>query len=257
MDQNLMASSLEDKVSRSKEVISEAVEKFGEDKIAIAWTGGKDSIVLLHLLRETFKGRVPIPVVFVDTGKHFPEVYQFRNEIAKKWEFKVTNAKNTDVTSVARKGIVRLQDLSEEMRSELNQIGWEKDEFRIALDREPCCHLLKTVATKQAIIENGLDALIVGIRWDEQESRSDEKHFSPRTNPSHTRVHPILHFTWKEVWDYTRLHNVPHNPLYDKGFTSLGCYTCTSPNPDAKVERAGRAQDKEQTMRRLRNLGYF
>ncbi|GAH13668.1 unnamed protein product, partial [marine sediment metagenome] len=242
---------------KSREVILKGVEKFGEDKIATAWTGGKDSMVLLHLIKEVFGGRVPIPVVFVDTGKHFPEVYQFRNEIAEKWGLKLINAKNTNVISATREGIVKLQDLTEERRDELAQVGWEKDEFRIALDREPCCHLLKTVATKQAIIENGLEALMVGIRWDEQESRSDEKHFSPRTDPTHTRVHPILHFTWKEVWDYTKLHDIPHNPLYDKGFTSLGCYTCTNPNPDAKVERAGRAQDKEQTMRRLRNLGYF
>jgi phosphoadenosine phosphosulfate reductase len=233
------------------------LERFGEDKIAVAWTGGKDSIVLLHLIREAFRGRVPIPVVFVDTGKHFPEVYQFRNEIAEKWGLKLINAKNTRVTSVTRKGIVKLQDLTEGIRGELAQIGWKKDEFRIALDREPCCHLLKTGATKQAIIENGLEALMVGIRWDEQESRSEEKYFSPRTDPPHIRVHPILHFRWEEVWEYMRLHDVPHNPLYDKGFTSLGCYTCTSPNPEAKVERAGRAQDKEQTMRRLRSLGYF
>jgi len=79
-----MASSLEDKVRRSREVILKGVEKFGEDKIATAWTGGKDSIVLLHLIRETFRGRIPIPVVFIDTGKHFPEVYQLRNEIAEK-----------------------------------------------------------------------------------------------------------------------------------------------------------------------------
>lgn len=257
MEKRLMKSNLNEKIEKSKEVILEAVEKFGKDKIATAFTGGKDSTVLVHLIKEAYNGKVPIPVVFVDTGKHFKEVYDFRDDLVKKWDMRLINSKNVAVINSTKDGLVKLQDLSKEEKDDLGQIGWEKDEFRIALDREPCCHLLKTVATNQAIIENKLDALMVGIRWDEQEARSDEEYYSPRSNPTHTRVHPILHFLWNDVWEYTKIYNLPHNPLYDKGFTSLGCYTCTTPNPEGEVERAGRAQDKEQTMRRLRALGYF
>jgi phosphoadenosine phosphosulfate reductase len=257
MRQEWLRLNLKDKAEKSKEVIMEALKRFGENKVAAAWTGGKDSTVLLYMIREACQGQVPIPIVFVDTGKHFPEVYKFRDDFVKKWDLNLINAKNTSVINVARKGIVKLENLSEEMKSELRQIGWKKDEFRIALDRDPCCHLLKTVATKEAITNHGLEALIVGIRWDEQEARSRETFFSPRKDPPHVRVHPILHFSWKDVWEYTKMMKLPHNPLYDRGFTSLGCYTCTSPNPDGKIERAGRAQDKEETMNRLRALGYF
>jgi phosphoadenosine phosphosulfate reductase len=257
MNEELMDLRLPDKIAKSKEVILEAVDRFGEDKVAAAWTGGKDSTVLLHLIKEAFNGDIPIPVMFVDTGKHFPEVYQFRDDFVRKWNLNLITARNNSVISATRKGVVRLQDLPEEVKEEVSRIGWEKDEFRIALDREPCCHLLKTVATTQAIIEHDLRALIVGIRWDEQEARSNELFFSPRDDPPHHRVHPILHFRWKEIWEYMKLNDLPHNPLYDKGFTSLGCYTCTTPNPEGDVERGGRAQDKEHTMNRLRALGYF
>lgn len=248
---------LNEKVEKSKDVLKEAIKKFGKEKIALAWTSGKDSTILLYLLREIFNGYVPMLLIFVDTGKHFDLVYKFRDDLSKKWDLNIINAMNTEVIDASVNGIVKKSKLSEAMKKELDQIGWNKKDFRIALDREPCCHLLKTVALKKVIIENDLEALIVGIRWDEQESRSTETYYSPRTNPTHTRVHPILHFKWEDVWEYINLNNVPSNPLYEKDFTSIGCFTCTHPNPEGKIERGGRAQDKEQTMKRLRALGYF
>ena len=114
-----MSLSLEDKTAKSKDVIVEAVERFGEDKVAVAWTSGKDSTVLLHLVREAFNGAVPIPVIFVDTGKHFPEVYRFRDITAEKLGLKLINAKNTIVTDAAKEGTVKVSDLPDEMRKKL------------------------------------------------------------------------------------------------------------------------------------------
>jgi phosphoadenosine phosphosulfate reductase len=257
MDADLMNANLDEKVKQSKVIIREAITKFGPEKIAIAWTSGKDSTILLHLVREVYHKEVPLSLIFVDTGKHFETVYKFRDDLAKQWNLHVINAMNTEVINATDTGVVKIRKLSEDMQREIKQIDWTNEEFRVALDREPCCHTLKTVATKKAIIENGLDALMVGIRWDEQESRSHESYYSPRTNPTHVRVHPILHFKWDDVWEYIKVNNVPYNPLYDEGFTSIGCFTCTNPNPEGQIERGGRAQDKEQTMKRLRALGYF
>jgi phosphoadenosine phosphosulfate reductase len=116
--------------------------------------------------------------------------------------------------------------------------------------------ILKIESIKKAIRENNLHALIVGIRWDEHEARSNEKYFSKRED--HIRVHPILHFTETDIWNYIRTFNVPYNPLYDKGFRSLGEKGFTKPvlNPNAP-ERSGRERDKEEIMKRLRALGYF
>ena len=81
MNERLMNLSLDDKVEKSKEIILEAIERFGEEKTAVAWTSGKDSTVLLNLIREVYNDHVPISVFFVDTGKHFDEVYRFRDAL--------------------------------------------------------------------------------------------------------------------------------------------------------------------------------
>ncbi|HEX54809.1 MAG: phosphoadenosine phosphosulfate reductase [Candidatus Altiarchaeales archaeon] len=226
MDKEIMEMGFEEKVEKSKDVIREAVERF-KDKIAIAWTGGKDSTVVLGLTRELFNGRVPIPVLFVDTTVKFKETYDFINKLKREWNLNLVIARNEDALK----------------------------KIEIAKDRERCCHLLKTEALNMAIKNNGWKAIIAAIRWDEQEARANEKYFSPRKN--HIRVHPILHFTEKDIWDYIKSRNLPYHPLYDKGYRSIGCEPCTKPSVEGGSERSGRAQDKEEIMRRLRDFGYF
>jgi len=75
MDNEKMEMDFEKKIEKSKQVIREAVERYGKDRIAVTWTGGKDSTTVLGLIRETFDGEVPIPVVFVDTTVKFKETY--------------------------------------------------------------------------------------------------------------------------------------------------------------------------------------
>ena len=116
--------------------------------------------------------------------------------------------------------------------------------------------IAKINAINYAINEYNIKAFISGIRWDEHESRSDEKFFSPRK--SHSRVHPILHFTIDDIWTYIRENKVPYVSLYDQGYKSLGEAPFTNPvaHPDDS-ERSGREATKEKTMKRLRDLGYW
>jgi phosphoadenosine phosphosulfate reductase len=220
---NELDSGFEEKVEKSKKVIKKAVERF--DRVAIAWTTGKDSTALLGLAKEVF-GRVPIPVLHGDTTVKFDEIYEFRDKLAEEWDLNL---------------IIVKPEIPEG--------------FKIAEDREKCCHLLKTIPFQKKIKELGLGAVIVGIRWDEQESRANEKYFSERED--HYRVHPILHWSEEDVWRYLKDRGIPHNPLYDKGYRSLGCKLCTRPTPIGGKERSGRAQDKEEIMERLRALGYW
>ena len=205
----------EEKVEKSKEIIREGFERF--DKIGIAWTTGKDSTVLLHMVKEIF-GKVPCPVIQGDTTVKFPETYELRDRLAKEWDLDL---------HVARPEI---------------PAG-----FKIAGDRENCCHLLKTIPAQKKIEELGLGAIIAGIRWDEQDARKNEEYFSERE--THYRVHPILHWTEEDVWRYTLENKIPYNPLYDKGYRSIGCMPCTEPTPEGGAERGGRAQDKEEVIR--------
>jgi len=167
--------------------------------------------------------------------------------------------------------------------------------------RLDCCTLLKTEALKNLLHKENYDALILAIRRDEHGIRAKERYYSPRDEEfkwnyadqpaelwdlyvkpsedfSHMRVHPILHWTELNVWEYVQQENLPVNPLYfakdGKRYRSLGCMPCTVPIPSGSdtiekivqelaisktPERAGRAQDKEKAymMQKLRSLGYM
>ncbi len=267
-----MSSGLEELEQKSIAIIREAKAQFRN--LGVLWSTGKDSTTSLWLCKKAFFGRIPFPVIHIDTGYKFPEIYEFRDKVAKEWEFNLVVAKNEEAIE---KGI-----------------SPEKGRFE-------CCTLLKTEALKDLIKKEKFDALILSIRRDEHGIRGKERYFSPRDEEfkwdyknqpaemwdlyvkpaedySHMRVHPILHWTEFEVWQYVKQEGLPVNPLYfarnGKRYRSLGCQPCTVPIPSSaetideivkelstsKIsERAGRAQDKEKAymMQKLRALGYM
>lgn len=221
---------LKEKIAKSKEVIQEAAQRYPPEKLALAWTGGKDSTTLLHLVRDTF-GKVPFPVVFNDSTMEFPEIYEFIDRLAQEWKL----------------SLIRVPHLKEELAKFHRTRDYE--------ERRKLSRLMKISAIKSAIKKYGFKAFMVGIRWDEHNSRAQEKYFSPRK--THDRVHPILHFTERDIWDYIKQNKVPYVSLYDKGYRSLGEAPFTKPAKKGGDERSGRERDKELLMRQLRDLGYW
>jgi sulfate adenylyltransferase subunit 2 len=257
---------------KSISIIREAKAQF--NNLAVLWSTGKDSTAMIWLCRKAFFGKVPFPVIHIDTSYQFPEIYEFRDRIAEEWRLDLIVAKNRDALEA--------------------EVSPEKG-------RLECCTQLKTEALKKIIDEYGFDALILAIRRDEHGIRAKERIFSPRDGEfrwkytdqpaemwdlyvkpskdfSHMRVHPILHWTELDVWEYVKQEKLPVNPLYfskdGKRYRSLGCMPCTVPIPSeartideiveelktTKIpERAGRAQDKERAymMQKLRSLGYM
>ena len=268
-DVNMYLGDLEKK---SIAIIREAKAQFKNP--AVLWSTGKDSTTTVWLCKKAFFGKIPFPVIHIDTGYKFPEIYEFRNKIAKEWGFNLVVAKNEEA-------------LKEGMSPEKGRLD--------------CCTLLKTQALKNLLEEQKFDALILAIRRDEHGIRAKERYYSPRdaefkwnyadqpaelwdlyVKPSedfsHMRIHPILHWTELDVWQYVKQEKLPINPLYfardGKRYRSLGCMPCTVPIPsEARTideivqelktsttpERAGRAQDKEKAymMQKLRALGYM
>jgi phosphoadenosine phosphosulfate reductase len=223
-----MDTTLAEKIERSKAILTEALERF-PGKIALAWTGGKDSTVTLHLLREMGGGIVPVPVLNIDTSVKFKEIYEFRDQLAASWQL--------------------------DLRVERNEAAIKA--ITIAADKEECCRLLKVEVIHQALRKYSWEALITGLRWDEHPDRSEEPYFTEIEDPVHVRVNPILHFTERDIWEYIRSNQVPFCSLYLKGYRSLGCEPCTQIGFGGRGERSGRNQDKEEIMRRLRTQGYF
>jgi len=250
MDETLYSMDLPEKIDKSIKILEQASNRY--NNISIGFTSGKDSLVTLNLaskILDDFK------VIFVDTGYHFEEVYSFIDEVFEDMDAQLITAINKDVLrNMDEDRKVKKEHLNERNQREVEKIGL--DEFTVGKDRGPCCHLLKTVAFKNSLREEEIDAHINGIRWDEQESRKNEDYFSERNN--HMRVHPILHWSEEDVWNYIYRNSLDYNSLYDKGYRSIGCKPCTNRvSADSESERAGRAQDKEKVMERLRDLGYM
>lgn len=221
--------SLEQKEAESIRIIRETLDRFGPDRVATTWTGGKDSTTLLHLIRMACGGQVPVRVIQIDTSVKFQEIYDFVARIAKEWDLNLCVVHNEEALKT----------------------------IKIAEDHVQCCYHLKTVPLQNAIRDFGLAALFTAVRWDEQEARQKEEYLSPRRDPDHLRVQPILHFREIDIWSYIRKHDMPFCELYRRGYRSLGCEPCTRIGTTAGPERAGREAVKEQAMRRLREMGYF
>jgi len=219
------------KVEKSIYIIRKAAKKYPSDKIGIAWTGGKDSTVLLHLVRLAFDGKVPFKVIFNDSTMEFEEIYEFIDKMKKLWGLDLITIKHS--------------------KKELKDFEATSDRER----KKELSRLMKITAINHVVKKYKLKALIAGIRWDEHESRSKETYFSKRKD--HDRVHPILHFKEKDIWDYIHHFGVPYVNLYAKGYRSLGEKPFTKKAEKGGGERSGREREKEQLMQNLRKLGYW
>ncbi len=280
---------IEQLVDKSVFILRETKARFKNP--AVMWSGGKDSTLMLELCKQAYFNSVPFPVIHLDTTRKFPEIYAFRDKIAKEWNLDLIVVK-PDETEIKK-----------------HQPKGAEDEIAA------CCMALKVAPWKNIVKERRFDALIMSIRRDEHEMRNYERYFSPRDEnwewhlvkpkeqeglgdapfvaeqdtelagwgifatefppgTNHVRVHPLLPWTEEDVWTYTALLDLPFNPLYLNGYRSLGCECCTvkpggTPPKDINEiierivktpgkERSGRAQNKEnaQAMRRLRMMGY-
>lgn len=256
----------------AKRIVSEVVLTQALDakrKSVIVWTGGKDSTLVLYLAIQVAREsgtKVP-PLLIVDHGQHFPETWSFIADIPKQEGLDVIVAKNENLLRAAQGAEkVELRALDTENQEEALKAGLEGEEIEVSLGSVVGNHLLKTVPLNQALRKHSFDTAITGIRWDENRARATEVFFSERAEPPHTRVHPILPWTEMEVWKFTLDNDLPIHPLYRLGYRSFDGVKDSKPTDkrpaweqdlEASKERAGRSQDKEEIMERLRALGYF
>jgi phosphoadenosine phosphosulfate reductase len=261
---------IDQKVEKSKSISRAAIEKFGRDKIAIAMTGGKDSTTNLWIFNQVCRETgIGLPVcIFIDEGDVFDEIREFVDSIRRLWSLEIVCLKNHDVLSHARNigDKIPVQSLSEVNQAALQEIGFSESMLPFLPDSTVCNHLMKTIPLREYITGNHIHAVSTAIRWDEQTARKDEDFFSDRTDPQHTRIHPILHFTERDVWIAIFKYDIPFNTLYRLGYRSLGARCATNKSSDIPAwmqdlentpERVGRGQEKEQIMDQLRALGYM
>jgi phosphoadenosine phosphosulfate reductase len=266
---------LEKKVEDAKKVIRDAFEKYGPETLRIAWTGGKDSTLVLWLAREVcLEMGADLPKCFnINEGDMFNEIIEFIDTIKADWGAQIVHIHNDDVSKAAGGVLgaaVQVEDLNERNRREIERLGYEEDEFDYEPESFVGNHLMKTVTMNKYLEDEQTAGIFIGVRWDEQEARSNEEYFNLHEatdyNPEHMRIHPILHFTEHDVWDAHFQYDIPICKLYLEGYRSLGAKVTTSKTSDAPAweqdldstyERGGRRQDKEELMAKLRKLGYM
>lgn len=228
----LLNLSLDEKVKKTEEIIRETVKKYKNP--GVGFSGGGDSEAMLHIV---LKIKHDMPILFVDTRYEFPETFGFIEKLRQDWSF--------ESFTTVRAGTDRAEEFKK-------KYGFGTPEFTLEFNKhhkiEPMVRGIKTL---------NLDAFLGGIRGVEHEERAKESIYSPRSNPVHDRVHPILFWTRDDVKEYLDRNGLPHNPLYDKGYTSLGSTLDTTPNKSPGMhERAGRGVARERIMKKLRELGY-
>ena len=237
--------------ARSIYILREAYREF--KNLCMLWSIGKDSTVLLWLARRAFFGHVPFPLVHIDTHFKIPEMIEYRDRIAREWKLNMVYGENAEAIG----------------RKETYPDG--------NIDRIACCRNLKSEALKRTLsgewIRYRMDhslgtyvndsnkepytGVIVGVRADEEGSRSKERYFSSRDKDNewhiadqppelwnqyktdfapgtHVRVHPLLDWTELNIWEYIERENIGVVPLYfNRGngqrYRSLGCFPCTHP----------------------------
>ncbi len=229
-------------------------EAFSEFKnLCMLWSIGKDSTVMLWLARKAFFGNVPIPLVHIDTNYKIPEMVVYRDRLALQWHLDMIYGQNISALKEKQTypdgNCTRLQCCKKLKTDALVNIisgNWP----RYRLDHN---------TGKYKIDQNSkpYTGVIVGLRADEEGTRSKERYFSPRgikndwaiadqppefwnqyktdfATGTHVRIHPLLDWTELDIWEYIERESIPTVPLYyDQGnnvrYRSLGCAPCTKP----------------------------
>lgn len=265
-----------DLVQKSKDVVREVFTKFDPADTGITWTGGKDSTLNLWIIRQVcVEDNIDLPrVMTIDEGDAFPEITDFLINISKKWHIDLEWLCNFDVLKAAMSHLnntVMVKDLNERNRAELKRIDSEAASFTFEAESQEGNHLMKTVMFNQFVEKHNLKAMFMALRRDEQAARKEDEYFTKKEAghliPEHTRISAILHFTERDLWDTSHQYNIPFCPLYGIGYRSLGARTTSNPGEvgvpaweqdfENVPERAGRRQDKEKAMERMRKLGYM
>jgi sulfate adenylyltransferase subunit 2 len=239
-------------------ILREAYANF--KNLGMLWSIGKDSTVLLWLVRKAFFGHVPFPLIHIDTHFKIPEMIEYRDRLTKEWRLNMIVGTNWEALE-------------------------NKQTFPDGnVDRIACCKILKTQALKDTLggiskrlrfnhntqsyeVDQSTEpftGIILGVRADEEGSRSKERYFSPRDQQSewnisqqppefwnqfktdfapgtHLRIHPLLDWTELNIWEYIKKESIPTVSLYynhgnGKRYRSLGCFPCTTPvDSDART----------------------
>jgi phosphoadenosine phosphosulfate reductase len=175
-----------------------------------------EDMALTRLVREQLP---EVPVLFLDTGYHFAETYEYRDRMAKEWGLNLVN-------------LMPRQTVAE-----------QESQFGILYQSAPdkCCGFRKVEPLFRAVAE--YDIWFTGLRREQSPTRANLQpvdHFKLPAGKELRKVSPLAMWTHRDVWEYMKAHDIPMLPLYERGYTSIGCEPCTTPPASEADLRSGR-----------------
>jgi phosphoadenosine phosphosulfate reductase len=213
--------SIEDKIRAAEQLVQRELKQAQHD-ICVTNSFQAEDMVVLHMVRRTLPD---VPVIFLDTGYHFAEVYEYRDRMAHVWSMNLINL---------------LPELT---------VSEQESRFGILNQTDPsrCCGLRKVKPLFAAL--DRYELWFTGLRREQAKSRAalqPVEDFALPTAKTIRKISPLTEWTTKDVWDYALRHDIPLLPLYDKGYSSIGCEPCTSLPLDPDDPRSGRWGGRKQ-----------
>jgi phosphoadenosine phosphosulfate reductase len=194
------------------EIMAWAADQF-MPALAVTSSFQTQSVALLHLMSQV---RTDIPVIFLDTGYHFPETITYRDQLIE--QFGLT---------------LRI------IQSALTREDFERQYGNALYRRDPnlCCYINKVEPMQRALKD--LSAWITGIRRDQTANRAAALPVEQMPD-GRIKVNPLVNWTRQDLWSYIHQYDLPSHPLFSQGYLSVGCAPCTSAVTEGGDERSGR-----------------
>jgi phosphoadenosine phosphosulfate reductase len=200
----------------SEEILDLALSQAQWGKLVLTTSFGAEDQVLTHFLAQR-----PVDIITLDTGRLFNETLETFDRTVQKY----------------RKQIGVLFPAAEDVEAYVNARG--PNAFYESVDfRKECCNIRKLKPLARGL--NGYGVWITGLRAEQSGDRSAVKYFERDERFAVVKVNPLLRWTYAEVMGFIHEHDVPYNPLHDRGFLSIGCAPCTRAVREGEDFRAGR-----------------
>jgi len=199
------------------DIVHWALLDSGLERIAIASAFQAEGTVVMHLATQI---RPDIPILFLETGFQFAETLAFKEQL--------TEALGLNVVDLVGERTVAEQEAIEGPRL------YERDSER-------CCEMNKVRPMFEAL--RGLDAWMTAFRRDSSPTRATApfvEQYELEPGRMITKINPVAAWSRADTWEYLEANDLPHNPLYDLGYASIGCAPCTRMQFSGEPERAGR-----------------
>ncbi len=213
---------LQEKVADAQSLVREQIMEARREDICVTSSFQAEDMVVVHLVRQMMAS---VPVIFLDTGYHFAETYEYRDQLTRKWGLNLVNV---------------LPDLT---------VAQQESRFGILNQTAPdrCCGMRKVGPLFAALEPYRL--WFTGLRREQAKTRANLQTVDPFKLPTGKRlqkVSPLADWSTRDVWQYAEQYDIPLLPLYEKGYTSIGCEPCTSLPFDAADPRSGRWGGRKQ-----------